>query len=431
MISYRHDTILGDIPDDWESKPLASLLADCLSGDWGDNDGEAMISVLRSTNFTNSGDLKLDDIARRGFSKAKAEKIQIEPGDILIERSGGGLNQPVGRVAMVREPMPGTGFANFIQTIRPTSEIHAEYLFWVLHQVNKSGAVEKLQHQTTQMRNLDLRDYLKILLPCPTAESEQKAIANALYLANEQVRLLAEKLRLARRAKRALLSSLFLSGLKQSDALFESKWITCPKHWRVAELHTFASVKSGFTMGRDLGGTERVTIPYVTVINVQAGRFNLEKISSIEIKTSELETHTLKFGDILMTEGGDRDKLGRGGMWREEVSPCSYQNHVFRVRLEEEVYMPDLFHHLIQTRGAKNYFLAHAKQTSNLCTINSRELNGWRIAIPPLGEQKKMAEAFDAMDAVVEGATSAVTKARRLKQSLLQNLLTGKIRIRG
>jgi type I restriction enzyme S subunit len=132
-----------------------------------------------------------------------------------------------------------------------------------------------------------------------------------------------------------------------------------------------------------------------------------------------------------MTEGGDRDKLGRGGMWRDEVSPCSYQNHIFRVRLDHEVYLPQLFHHLIQTYQAKNYFFAHAKQTSNLCTINSRELRNWRVPIPPLDEQKEMAATFDAVDDAIVSGSTKIAALEASKKSLLQNLLTGKVRIPG
>src|SRR5262245_59812487 len=145
MIRYHYQTILGDIPGDWSAPPLRTLLADELSGDWGDDEGDVMLSVLRSTNFTDSGNLKLDDVARRGFTVAKAAKVQVALNDILLERSGGGPNQPVGREAMIRDEMPNTGFANFVQALRPdASKVAPEFLLWVLHQLNCSGIVAKL-----------------------------------------------------------------------------------------------------------------------------------------------------------------------------------------------------------------------------------------------------------------------------------------------
>jgi len=182
-------------------------------------------------------------------------------------------------------------------------------------------------------------------------------------------------------------------------------------------------------MGRDLSRHETVTVPYVTVVNVQDGRFELNSIGSIEIKKEELNTDLLQYGDILMTEGGDRDKLGRGGMWQDEISPCSYQNHIFRVRLDAQEYKPELFHFLIQTYQAKNYFYAHAKQTSNLCTINSRELKNWPVPIPPMPEQKRMIEVLEAAEKQEASVEQKFEALNQVKRSLLKNLLTGKIRI--
>lgn len=205
MIKQDYQTILGDIPSDWEARRLCSLLLKDLSGDWGDDEGEVTLSVLRSTNFTDSGDLRLDDIAKRGFTRTKADQIQVQNNDILVERSGGGPNQPVGRVTMVREEMPDTGFANFVQGLRPDiREVSPELLLWILHQLNRSGFVEKLQHQTTQMRNLDLRDYLKLLLPIPKDLAEQTHIAATLKAANDHVRAIEEQIQKAERVKKAM-----------------------------------------------------------------------------------------------------------------------------------------------------------------------------------------------------------------------------------
>lgn len=307
MIRHHHQTILGNISSDWDALPLCSLLSDSLSGDWGADEGEVMLSVLRSTNFTDSGNLKLDDVAKRAFTRSKAAQVQVQPNDVLVERSGGGPNQPVGRVVMIREEMPETGFANFVQTLRPDStKISAELLLWTLYQLNRSGFVEKLQHQTTQMRNLDLRDYLKILLLIPRDPGEQTRIAETLKAADDHIRALEEQLRKAERVKKALLQAFPPS----------------PKHGTGTPLHRVADITSGFTKGRDLGGHDTVEIPYLTVVNVLEGRVDISNLSSADVKLHEVEHYGLREGDILMTEGGDRDKVGRGSIWLAMLSRC-------------------------------------------------------------------------------------------------------------
>jgi type I restriction enzyme, S subunit len=90
MLTQRFKTILGDIPDDWQAKPVKNLTAEQFAGDWGDDDGEVAVSVMRSTNFTNDGELDLSDVATRYFPKKKADAFGLKRGDLLVERSGGG-----------------------------------------------------------------------------------------------------------------------------------------------------------------------------------------------------------------------------------------------------------------------------------------------------------------------------------------------------
>ena len=429
MLTHRFRTIVGDLPADWDAKLLRSLISEHFSGDWGDDEGEKAVAVMRSTNFTNDGQLDFSDVATRYFPKDKADQFGLLQGDLLVERSGGGPEQPVGRIGFIDHDMPGSTVSNFVQVLRPDSQkVESSFLGWVLFELQRTGIVERVQQQSTQMRNLNWRDYQRLMLPWPEVD-EQRRIAAALKLADDAIQKARAELDATRELLRSLLRKLFTEGLSQPQGLHRSKWIACPSHWQVKPLKHFSEITSGFTMGRDLSRHETVSVPYVTVVNVQDGRFDLSNIGAIEIKKEELSTDLLKYGDILMTEGGDRDKLGRGGMWREEILSCSYQNHVFRVRLNSDEYKPELFHFLIQTYLAKSYFYAHAKQTNNLCTINSRELKNWHIPIPPVDEQVTMIKLLQAAEAQVISVQEKVAALQELKRSMLQNLLTGKIRI--
>lgn len=178
MIKHHYKTILGDCPPDWDVVPLSKLLdlPNCQAGDWGDEAGDVAVRVIRSTNFTNDGQIDLSDVAIRYLSKKKADSMTLLRGDILIEKSGGSPVQPVGRVLLIESDMTGYGFSNFIHRLRPNSDlINPGFLRWVLHEMHRSGVVERLQNQTTQMRNLELRDYLCARIPLPIRQ-EQDAI---------------------------------------------------------------------------------------------------------------------------------------------------------------------------------------------------------------------------------------------------------------
>jgi type I restriction enzyme S subunit len=431
MLTHRASTILGDIPHDWSRELLSKLLGAQKGGNWGEDSGDTAIRVVRSTNFTDHGALDYSDVAIRYFDHKESEKMNLKSKDLLLERSGGGPSQPVGRVGFVTENLPGYWFSNFVQLLSPDpSKVDPEFLGWLLLELNRSGIVERLQHQTTQMRNLDFRDYLRVYLPKPGLE-EQEIIARILTTANEALAAAESKLRTSRRLRKSLMQQLFTRGIPGRHKQFQkTKWLDAPNCWKPRQLREIADVEAGFTMGRDLSGNETVEVAYLTVVNVQEGGFDLSNVEKVHVKSSELNGLLLCDGDVLMTEGGDRDKLGRGGLWRGQIQPCVYQNHIFRIRIRPNSYRRELFHYLLQTWHAKNYFYAHAKQTSNLCTINSRELKRFPFFEPPPEEQDEMVLLLSAEDSQMVAIESEILSLNRLKQALLQNLLTGMVRVR-
>jgi type I restriction enzyme S subunit len=100
----------------------------------------------------------------------------------------------------------------------------------------------------------------------------------------------------------------------------------------MCRLGEVAEVASGVTLGRDLERFMTVDLPYLRVANVQDGHLDLEEIKWVRVRPTEVERFLLQPGDVLMTEGGDIDKLGRGTVWEGQIKPCLHQNHVFRVR---------------------------------------------------------------------------------------------------
>jgi type I restriction enzyme S subunit len=281
------------------------------------------------------------------------------------------------------------------------------------------------------MRNLDFRDYFRVYLPKPSLV-EQQQIARVLRNIRELIRATYAKLEAARKLKKALVQNLFTRGMSgRPSEVFRTKWFEVPSTWKERRLAAVASVEAGFTMGRDLSGNETVEVPYLTVVNVQEGTLALTEIECVTVKRTELEGLLLRPGDILMTEGGDRDKLGRGGIWRGEIEPCVYQNHIFRVRLMADTYLPELFHFFIQSWHVKKYFYAHAKQTNNLCTINSRELKRLPLFEPSKDEQKEMIAILQAADDEIVAVQTEIEKLNEVRRSLLQNLLTGQARVDG
>ena len=100
---------------------------------------------------------------------------------------------------------------------------------------------------------------------------------------------------------------------------------------------------------------------------------DLSDVYDIEATDEEIDRLRLRVGDLLLTEGGDADKLGRGTLWRGELPLCIHQNHIFRVRFDLEQFSPDFIAAQTASPYGKAYFSAHAKQTTGIATITDRE----------------------------------------------------------
>ncbi|MGC9101272.1 MAG: restriction endonuclease subunit S [Caldisericum sp.] len=174
-------TEIGELPEEWEVKPLSQVLLDHQAGDWGKDMKEynpqfhLPMKIIRSTEFTKDCRLLPETAVDRAIPKKKAQKIHLQEGDILVERSGGGPKQPVGRAVLVKHlPQGAWGFGNFIQRLRVKPEFSPEFVWAVLYWHWIKGSVLSMQEQTTGIRNLRWNDYLNLPIPLPPLEEQKK-----------------------------------------------------------------------------------------------------------------------------------------------------------------------------------------------------------------------------------------------------------------
>jgi len=432
MLTHRAATILGDIPPDWERELLTNFLSGQQGGDWGEDSGEAPIRVLRSTNFTDRGTLSFDDVETRYFPATRAAEFALRDGDLLLERSGGGPTQPVGRVGFVPRSLPNHWFSNFVQLLRPdSSKIDPEFLGWLLLELNRSGIVERLQHQTTQMRNLDFRDYLRIYLPKPRPE-EQAVIARILRTASVALAAAEDRLTACLQVKNALMQQLFTQGIPTPHPrLKRTKIGMVPDQWELLPLWRLATVVSGIALNQ-----ERLprSYPrqYLTVINVQRERLDLTEVRYMEVFPHEIPDALLDDGDIVVVEGhANASEIGRAALITPQAAGFAYQNHLFRIRMLADVDLNRLFLlGVLNSERVRRHWAATCNTSSGLNTINRRGLRRLLIQIPKPEEQRKIAELLTNANDNIDACRAEVHSLDRLVCSLLQNLLSGRVRVR-
>jgi Type I restriction modification DNA specificity domain len=163
-------------------------------------------------------------------------------------------------------------------------------------------------------------------------------------------------------------------------------------------------------------------LPYLRVANVQRGFLDLSEIKTIRVPQRRVEELLLKQGDILFNEGGDIDKLGRGWVWGGEIEPCTFQNHVFRVRLQNQCFEPKFFSWYGNSRGF-DYFLSFGKQTTNLASINKTLLSALPLVIPPAEEQQEIVRRIETLFALADSLEAHFKTARAQVEQLTPALL--------
>lgn len=177
-----------------------------------------------------------------------------------------------------------------------------------------------------------------------------------------------------------------------------------PAHWHAKRLKFVACVQTGIALGKKYNELTS-EFPYLRVANVQDGFIDLADVKTIMVPEREAATAMLRKGDVLMNEGGDADKLGRGAIWEGTISPCLHQNHVFALRPHSV--SSRWLSTWIGSAYAKAYFETRAKQSTNLASISSTNLLELPIALPPDDEQQAIIERTSRATAKVDALITA------------------------
>ncbi len=183
-------------------------------------------------------------------------------------------------------------------------------------------------------------------------------------------------------------------------------------------LSELADIGSGITKGRKVNGATLHEVPYLAVANVQDRRLDMTVVKTIEATDAEIDRYRLARGDLLLTEGGDPDKLGRGTLWRDELPLAIHQNHIFRVRVRSDRLLPLFLNWLVGSRYGKAYFLSVAKQTTGIASINKTQLSAFPVILPPLNDQKAFVEVAER----IRDRATQLNEARLAACSLFSSL---------
>lgn len=334
-------------------------------------------------------------------------------------------------------PLDGSvSLINIILT--PRTAMHPGYYNWLFHTTLFADEFYKWGHGiVADLWTTRWQEMKSITVPVPEY-AEQERIAAFLDAQCAEIDAVLEKTRASieeyKKLKQAVITQAVTKGIRGDRPMKDSgiEWIgDIPAEWRKTQLRHCAAIKSGITLGKKYEKTDsHVERPYLRVANVQDGYVDLSVLTTIEVTQDEDLKYRLRAGDVLMTEGGDRDKLGRGCVWHGEIEPCLHQNHIFAVQTSKDTLLPEFLEYLTVSDVGRSYFDVTAIKTTNLACTSSSKVLAFTIPLPSVEEQAEIVEALntkcEGIDDLIAKKQQYLTEIENYKKSLIYEYVTGK-----
>lgn len=297
-----------------------------------------------------------------------------------------------------------------INAVVPNEDVDSEFLYY---QIEAATEFLKALAGTQAVPIINKSTFSSFQLVLPASKVEQRQIASILAAWDVAISVAGE---------------LCANWLEQVRLTRETLVTAALPHPRVP-LGEVAEVRTGLAKGKS-GQRDAIQVPYLRVANVQDGHLDLKEVKLIEVAAEQVGRYSLQAGDVLMTEGGDFDKLGRGTVWSGEIDPCLHQNHVFAVRPHPGSVQPGFIAALAASDYGRSYFLSCAKRSTNLASINSTQLKALPIPLVPMVEQARFVAVMETATKAARASEDVVDRLVQEKRALMAALLTGKRRVR-
>ena len=389
------------------------------------------VGVIRNTNFTRSGMIDYSNVAFLDVEKKQFRKRRLEPGDIIVESSGGGPKQPVGRVVFFNREIGDFSFSNFTSVVRITEKeaFYPLFVFYSLMELYQNGRTEDIQRRTTGIRNLDFAAYKNRarfpLIPL----LEQKKIAHILSTVQRAIEMQERIIRITTELKKALMQKLFTEGL-HNEPQKQTEIGPIPESWEVMELGTFFQIKHGYAFdGKFFEASGDFILMTPGHFNEEGGfRDQREKTKYF---TGEVpEDYLLAKNDLVVAMTEQKvGLLGSSAFVPESGRYLHNQRLGLIVELDANRLCQRFLFNVFNTPHLR-VEVAKTSTGSKVKHTSPTKLRAVQVSIPPtLEEQETIADVLATTDCKIELATAKKTRLQELFRTLLHELMTAKIRV--
>lgn len=439
---------IGEIPKEWNTITLKRVFSNRDGGAWGEepqnNENDRICIRIADFDYPKMT-IKHDiDYTVRNYTTDVIEKLTLQKNDILIEKSGGGDQTPVGRTIIFNEDFNAL-YANFMDRLRVKQSISPKFIEYLLVSFYQNGITYQYIKQTTGIQNLDLTNLLaKESIVLPILDEQQK-IAD--YLDKkcgeidrviETEKLVIEKLK---EYKQSVITEAVTKGLDKSVSLKDSgiEWIgKIPQHWEIRKLHSLFNFIGGFAFKSDdyVDETENQVI---RIGNIRNNNLILDdkKIFITNTIADDALSVMIKCNDILFSMTGTKGK--RDYFYTLVVKKEYLQNKnlylnqrvgCFRKKIDlDERY----FNYLLKETRILDSIFIYETGTANQGNLGIETIRNTKLHFPTVIEQQQIADYLDKkcseIDKAISDKEQVIEKFTEYKKSLIYECVTGKKRV--
>ncbi len=364
-------------------------------------------------------------VCERG-SRILSNKIVVEDRTVLF----GKLNPRVLKVWLVDSQIPLRKIATTeFLPILANNDAHPEFLYFLCQSaVVAQEAMRLVSGSTPSRERVDPGAFYRIHIPLPPLP-EQRAIAAALRAVQDARDARRRELDAERERKAALMEDLFACGLR-GESKRKTEIGSVPQSWELVSLGSVAElVQYGTSEKCD---ADESGIPVLRIPNVIGGRVDVADLKYAKLPEKVAEGLRLVHGDLLFVRtNGNRENTGRCSMYDDDPPSALFASYLIRARLDTGRALPRFVQLYTMTRTGKQYLSGRASNAADgKFNINSQTIKGVQMPLPPLDEQRDIAEVLTACDAKIVALEAEAALHDELFRALLEELMSGRVSAR-
>lgn len=418
------ETKIGSIPEDWEVVKYNNI-AEFKNGInfTADQRGEKGILTADVLNMYGTRINLVTENLYRVNIEIKDKNNLLKKGDILFVRSSL-MREGVGWASLFNGLNEDISYCGFLIRARNNLEkINPEFLTYFLRSYIGRKQIVSFSGTVT-ITNIGQEDLGFVRIPLPPLP-EQKKIAEILNCIDDSIEKTDEIIKQAEELKKGLMQELFTKGLGHTE-FQETKIGTIPKEWEVVKLKEILNCSPEYGANASaIKYSESETYRYVRITDINDyGRLNDELVG---IRKEEGEKYILEENDLIIARTGNT--VGKSFLYSNKYGKCSYAGYLIRFKINQSKYNVKFLSHFLHSPLYWNWVYSNIRVGAQP-NINSQEYQTLNLPMPPLFEQEKISKILNEADKKIETERNYKNELEELKKGLMQDLLTGKRRVK-